>query len=293
LFDIALRKSVNAQGGLTEKTYKLAQGSVGPQDTLGGDSLAGLPHVHAEQRAEEILDLVAVVVPRQPARAAERQAAHGEGGELDEGEGVEMGREQPGDVVVVSDEQDAGDGMLELGQSGLELGSAREAAVDEGAGSVASTPGGVLDGVGLALLALSEEAGDRAPPDMGVLGRHGCWRKSAESNSQRGNLHVFCYIRRDGGRAGNELPVVRNGGELRVLDGPCGVLADTQRREGHAPAMWTTWGTTCTGPMCLRSATPPQATACASLPTRTMATPVMGEKYLTADVRQKRAWAQR
>jgi len=93
----------------------MTQRCVRPQHTLGRDPLACLPHVHAYRRTEEVLDLLAIVVLHEPTGPAEGDAAHDEGGEVDEGDGVETGGEEAGDVLLIAYKQDAGDASLELG----------------------------------------------------------------------------------------------------------------------------------------------------------------------------------
>ena len=100
----------------------MAQRRIRPQHALRRDALAGLPHVHADRSTEEVLDLVRVVVECQPAGAAEGNAAHDERGEVHERNAIEAGRVEAGYVLLVADEEDSGDGALELGDGGHGLG---------------------------------------------------------------------------------------------------------------------------------------------------------------------------
>ena len=91
---------------------------VRPQHALRRDALARLAHVHRDGGAEEVLDLVAVGVRGDPAGAADGHAAEDEGGEVEEGDAVEVGGEEADHVLLEADEDDAGDGALELGDGG-------------------------------------------------------------------------------------------------------------------------------------------------------------------------------
>ena len=126
----------------------MAQGGVRPQYALGSYALTGLAHIHAHGCAEKVFDVFRVVIVHEPAGSVERYAAHGKGGKVDEGDAVESGGEETGDVVFVADEEDAGDVALEQGDGGQGLG---DAAVDEGIEPVVVVVvmmvggGGVLD----------------------------------------------------------------------------------------------------------------------------------------------------
>ena len=60
----------------------------------------------------------------EPAGSSEGDAAHDESGEMDEGDCVEAGGKETGNVALVSSQQQAGNRALELGDGGDGLGDA-------------------------------------------------------------------------------------------------------------------------------------------------------------------------
>lgn len=108
----------------TRDAYEISQGGVGPQHALGGDTFSRLTELHADDRAEKVFDVFAVGVVGDPAWTADGDAAHDEGGEVDEGDAVEVGREETGNVLLEAEDEYAGDGALELGDGGHGAGDA-------------------------------------------------------------------------------------------------------------------------------------------------------------------------
>ena len=100
----------------------MPQSGVGPQDALGRDALAGLAEVHRDRAPEEVLELVAVRVGGDPrgGRGGQGAVEH-DAGEVDERDVVQAGGVEPRDVVLVPEEDDAGDSALELGDGGHRL----------------------------------------------------------------------------------------------------------------------------------------------------------------------------
>ena len=64
---------------------------VRPEHALGRDAITGLPEIHGNGPAEEVLDLVAVGVGGDPARPAYGYASEDERGDMKDGNIVEVG----------------------------------------------------------------------------------------------------------------------------------------------------------------------------------------------------------
>lgn len=109
--------------------YKVSQCCVRPQHALGGDTFSRLTKLHADDGAEKVFDVFAVCVVGDPAWTADGDTAHDECGKMNEGDAVEVGREETGNVLFEADEEYACDGTLELGDCGH---GARDATVDVG-----------------------------------------------------------------------------------------------------------------------------------------------------------------
>ena len=71
-----------------------------PQYALGRDAIAGLAEVHRNYSSEEVFDLVAVRVCRDPAGPAYGHASEDKSRELEEGDEVEVSREEADYVLL-------------------------------------------------------------------------------------------------------------------------------------------------------------------------------------------------
>ena len=78
----------------------MSECGVCPQYTLGCNAFSCLAHVHRNGGAEEVLDLVAVRIRRNPAGASQGSTSENEGREVDESDIVEVGGEEPGHVLL-------------------------------------------------------------------------------------------------------------------------------------------------------------------------------------------------
>lgn len=98
-----------------KRAYKVSEGCVRPEHTLGGYTFSRLSELHADDGAEEIFDFFAICIVGYPTWSADGDAPHDKGGKMNEGNTIEVCGEQASDVLLESDKKDACDGSLELG----------------------------------------------------------------------------------------------------------------------------------------------------------------------------------
>lgn len=98
----------------TWRSYKMSQCRIRPQYTLGRYSFSCLPHIHANDCTEEILNLVRVCVMRHPSRARDHGTAHHQCRKMNQCDTVQSRRKQSCDILFVAKEKDPSNSSLEL-----------------------------------------------------------------------------------------------------------------------------------------------------------------------------------